>query len=122
MTLPPLDTLAAIASAAQAEAPSPWHHKEIEDNEWRVWRGRDSVVAEAGGYPCGEPTAAHIATFSPSTCLALIERIEQLEANAKVMHEQIGLLAAEVGAFSLQQILPAVRRLRQLAAGGTVKG
>ncbi len=74
-----LSSLAEKARAAQAAAPG-MLRVVLLDHEWRVTYNRDSVYAETGGYPIGEPVAEFIAAASPGVVLGLIEEVERLRS------------------------------------------
>jgi len=92
-----LDKLEALARAATS---GPWCLC-IEDGKcWGVYQGSKDgdwssmvdaeriVETDSGVYPPDMPTAAYIAACSPSTILALIERLRLLD-EARVVAEQI---------------------------------
>jgi len=95
-----LDKLEALARAATS---GPWCLC-IEDGKcWGVYQGSKDgdwssmvdaeriVETDSGVYPPDMPTAAYIAACSPSTILALIERLRRLESAIEAIVNVTGL-------------------------------
>lgn len=82
-----LDALGAVARAA---TPGPWtwtSHQTVDVDEWAVFDEREwALASNRDGW---SPDAAHIATFNPSTVLALIGRVREAEATIERVREAL---------------------------------
>jgi hypothetical protein len=123
----PLD-LPALTAIAQAATPGPWDaHRgiamaEVVSPQTREPNGDVHVVCcvnfgDDDATDQEHRDTAHIAAFSPSTCLALLERIRQLEAG---LVEALGLLQIAEHHYGDDE-RSAEERLAKLATGGAVE-
>ena len=79
-------TPAAIAKLrAVAAAATPGHWRRTHHGTWEVEAPPNQLVADCGTVDLAEQDAAHIAAFDPPTVLALLEEIERLRAEPRVV-------------------------------------
>lgn len=103
---------------AEAATPGPWRWRDGLKGSWRLSPGvliADGTDGTPGGDSQDQANAAHIATFNPSTVLALLDRVEVAErerdrawntARAAALDQALAQRdAAEARAAALQEAL-----------------
>jgi hypothetical protein len=119
MTATPLSPshLSQLEAVARAATPGPWSVRE-ESHETLMTAAVVNVNGMYVAESACQPDDEFIAAFSPSTALALLERIRELEAG---LREACNMLdGTEPG--GLAELLAKREILRRLAGPGTTEG